>query len=268
MAAKGSPKGCLNACCAMTRHLLALIALRAAGAAACDMCSVHCDGCEILEPTCSGLSQKDKDRWRTWKERTTYDHECHDDVCCASDEEDCCEPNVGAIAGLVFALADVVFLVWLYIYLHRNSIYGYCKHKGGKLKEPDEEARHGDSSEPAPCPVDPLTVPCPSCRSRVVHNSGEGKDAFFKCSSCSRYLTYCQNDETYDAVPPDSIKLENCRRIHAPMRDWYAAPAQRSLRAKHGNFPRDPEALNAWSSYDAVVTAFLDSAPGRENDSV
>ena len=78
---------------------------------------------------------------------------------------------------------------------------------------------------------------------------------------------YCQNDETV-GVPPDSIKLENCRRIHAPMRDWYAAPAQRSLRAKHGNFPRDPEALNAWSSYDAVVTAFLDSAPGRENDSV
>jgi hypothetical protein len=38
--------------------------------------------------------------------------------------------------------------------------------------------------------VDPLTVPCPSCQSRVVHNSGEGKDAFFKCSSCSRYLTY------------------------------------------------------------------------------
>ena len=65
-------------------------------------------------------------------------------------------------------------------------------------------------------------------------------------------LAYCQNDETV-GVPPDSIKLENCRRIHAPMRDWYAAPAQRSLRAKHGNFPRDPEVLNAWSSYDAVV---------------
>ena len=27
--------------------------------------------------------------------------------------------------------------------------------------------------------VDPLTIPCPSCQSRVVHNSGEGKDAFF-----------------------------------------------------------------------------------------
>ena len=89
------------------------------------------------------------------------------------------------------------------------------------------------------------------------------------CYMCAgeSILAYCQNDETV-GVPPDSIKLENCRRIHAPMRDWYAAPAQRSLRAKHGNFPRDPEALNAWSSYDAVVTAFLDSAPGRENDSV
>ena len=173
----------------MTRHLLALVALGAAGAAACDMCSVHCDGCEMLEPTCSGLSQKDKDRWREWQE---FGSLCENDVCCASDEEDCCEPNVVAISFLVFALADVVFLVWLCIYKE-----GKCK--GWKLKEPDEEARHGDSSEPDVAPqraaepeteVDPLTVPCPSCRSRVVHNSGEGKDAFFKCSSCSRYLTY------------------------------------------------------------------------------
>ena len=164
----------------MTRHLLALVALGAAGAAACDMCSVHCDGCEMLEPTCSGFSSRVEDRWREWQE---FGSLCEKDVCCASDEEDCCEPNVVAISFLVFALADVVFLVGLYIYKYR-------KYKCGKLREPDEEARHGDSSEPAPCPVDPLTVPCPSCRSRVVHNSGEGKDAFFKCSSCSRYLTY------------------------------------------------------------------------------
>jgi hypothetical protein len=134
----------------------------------------------MLEPTCSGLSQKDKDRWREWQE---FGSLCENDVCCASDEEDCCEPNVVAISFLVFALADVVFLVWLCFYKDH-------KYKCRKIKEPDEEARHGDSSEPAPCPVDPLTVPCPSCRSRVVHNSGEGKDAFFKCSSCSRYLTY------------------------------------------------------------------------------
>ena len=141
MAAKG-PKGCLNACCAMTRHLLALIALGAAGVAACDMCSVHCDGCEMLEPTCSGFSSRVEDRWREWQE---FGSLCEKDVCCASDEEDCCEPNVVAISFLVFALADVVFLVWLCIYKE-----GKCK--GWKLKEPDEEARHGDSSEPDVAP--------------------------------------------------------------------------------------------------------------------
>ena len=170
----------------MTRHLLALVALGAAGAAACDMCSVHCDGCKMLEPTCSGLSQRVEDRWREWQ---VFGSLCENDVCCASDDEDCCEPNVGAIVGLVVALVVVI----------GGSIYAYRKYKGGKTKEPDEEARHGDSSEPDVAPqraaepeteVDPSTVPCPSCRSRVVHNSGEGKDAFFKCSSCSRYLTY------------------------------------------------------------------------------
>ena len=114
---------------------------------------------------------------------------CEKDVCCASDEEDCCEPNDGAIVGLVFALLNIAC----------GFIYAYCMYKDGNCKELVKEARHGDSSEPDVAPqraaepeteVDPLTVPCPSCRSRVVHNSGEGKDAFFKCSSCSRYLTY------------------------------------------------------------------------------
>ena len=119
----------------MTRHLLALVALGAAGAAACDMCSVHCDGCKMLEPTCSGLSQRVEDRWREWQ---VFGSLCENDVCCASDEDDCCEANVGAIVGLVVALVVVV----------GGSIYAYRKYKGGKIKEPDEEARHGDSSEP------------------------------------------------------------------------------------------------------------------------
>ena len=133
----------------MTRHLLALIALGAAGAAACDMCSVHCDGCKMLEPTCSGLSQRVEDRWREWQ---VFGSLCENDVCCASDEDDCCEPNVGAIVGIVIALVVVV----------GGSIYAYRKYKGGKLKEPDEEARHGHSFEPDVAPqraAEPETEP-------------------------------------------------------------------------------------------------------------
>ena len=174
----------------ITKHLLALVALAVGAASSCDECSKR-----IYPGQCGGFVQEAKSKWGDWKKPG---ENCHSNVCCASDEDDCCEPNVGAIVGLVVA---IVLFVAMCCYLF------------------------------APPPP------------------------------------YCQNDETV-GVPPDSIKLENCRRIHAPMRDWYAAPAQRSLRAKHGNFPRDPEALNAWSSYDAVVTAFLDSAPGRENDSV
>ena len=173
----------------ITKHLLALVALAVGAASSCDECSKR-----IYPGQCGGFVQEAKSKWGDW---ITLDG-CIEDVCCASNEDECCEANVGAIVGLVVA---IVLFVAMCCYLF------------------------------APPPP------------------------------------YCQNDETV-GVPPDSIKLENCRRIHAPMRDWYAAPAQRSLRAKHGNFPRDPEALNAWSSYDAVVTAFLDSAPGRENDSV
>jgi hypothetical protein len=174
----------------ITKHLLALVALAVGAASSCDVCSK-----ELYDISqCGAFKQEAKSKWGDW---ITLDG-CIEDVCCASNEDECCEANVGAIVGLVVA---IVLFVAMCCYLF------------------------------APPPP------------------------------------YCQNDETV-GVPPDSIKLENCRRIHAPMRDWYAAPAQRSLRAKHGNFPRDPEALNAWSSYDAVVTAFLDSAPGRENDSV
>ena len=82
----------------MTRHLLQHIALPAAGTTACDdMCYK-----KKREPTCSGLSQRVKDRWGDWYIVNIYQEAvCENDVCCASDEDDCCEANVGAIVGLV-----------------------------------------------------------------------------------------------------------------------------------------------------------------------
>ena len=128
------PKGLPQACCTMTRHLLAHMALPAAGTTACDdMCYK-----KKREPTCSGLSQRVEDRWGDWYIVNIYQEAvCENDVCCASDEDDCCEANVGAIVGLVIALVVVV----------AGSIYAYRKYKGGKGNEPDEDSQPDSPAE-------------------------------------------------------------------------------------------------------------------------
>ena len=96
----------------MTRHLLALVAL-AVGAPShdCDVCS------KKLFDKCGGLSQEAKGKWDDWMVEGAEIIGCIEDVCCASNEDDCCEPAAGPIAGLVIALVVVI----------GGSIFACCK---------------------------------------------------------------------------------------------------------------------------------------------
>ena len=104
----------------ITKHLLALVALAVGAASSCDVCSK-----ELYDGKCGGLLQEAKGKWDDWMVEGAEIIGCIDDVCCASDEDDCCEPNVGAIVGLVIAL--VVVIGGCIFMCCRESIVACCR---------------------------------------------------------------------------------------------------------------------------------------------
>ena len=96
----------------MTKHLLALVALAVGAAASCDVCSD-----ELYDGKCGALSQEAEDKWDDWMVEGLEIAGCIEDVCCASNEDDCCEANVGAIVGIVIALVVVI----------GGSVFACCK---------------------------------------------------------------------------------------------------------------------------------------------
>ena len=94
----------------ITKHLLALVALAVGAASSCDVCSK-----KLIDGKCGGLSQEAKGKWGDW---ITPDG-CISDVCCASNEDDCCEANVGANVGIVLFLVVVI----------GGSIFAYRKYR-------------------------------------------------------------------------------------------------------------------------------------------
>ena len=262
----------------MTRHLLALVALGAAGAAACDMCSVHCDGCKMLEPTCSGLSQRVKDRWGDWYIVNIYQEAvCENDVCCASDEDDCCEANVGAIVGLVIALVVVV----------AGSIYAYRKYKGGKGNEPDEDSQPDSPAESPREEPDEEATASESLESRAqaaakaeesVEPSsfskltsflfGEREEAPTEEEAAAPVVAEAEEEGATEQPPPPPAKRWFSREPEAPKAEemhqrmgcWYTfAPEAAALRAAWGEYPGTPDALQAWPGFVQVTNAFLDA---------
>ena len=100
----------------ITKHLLALVALAVGAASSCDVCSK-----KLNDGKCGGLSQEAKGKWGDW---ITLDG-CISDMCCASNKDECCEANVGAIVGLVVAIVVVVAMC---CYMCAGeSILAYCQ---------------------------------------------------------------------------------------------------------------------------------------------
>uniref|UniRef100_A0A6U4FJ39 Uncharacterized protein n=1 Tax=Phaeomonas parva TaxID=124430 RepID=A0A6U4FJ39_9STRA len=81
------------------QHLLALIALAAGASAQCEVCNED----NYYEGDC-GIWQQETDRWGDYN----FLGICMENVCCASSEDDCCEPDAGPIAGTVIGI--VVFI--------------------------------------------------------------------------------------------------------------------------------------------------------------
>ena len=67
----------------------------------------------------------------------------------------------------------------------------------------------------------------------------------------------CPVDPRIEEPPTIPATSDEVRAIYRPMAAWYRAPARDALRKHHGEFPPTSEALFAWASFDAVVTAFL-----------
>ena len=63
--------------------------------------SSSCDVCreKLFEGHCGAFSQEAKGKWDDWTYFSLGEPDCISDVCCASNEDDCCELNVGAVVG-------------------------------------------------------------------------------------------------------------------------------------------------------------------------
>ena len=54
---------------------------------------------------------------------------------------------------------------------------------------------------------------------------------------------------------------DEVRAMYRPMAAWYRAPARDALRKHYGEFPPTSDELAAWTSFEAVTTAFLEDQP-------
>ena len=198
---------------------------------ACTDPSPSCDVCreKLFEGHCGAFSQEAKGKWDDW----TYlymgglgvrESECTSDVCCASNEDDCCELNVGAVVGT--AIGVLVFLV--------GSILACCKFFPGCPMNKDGGKPAKRSSAP---PVRESTEPLPPALAPI-------------------------KAETREILAEESTGADATKtKMYHRMNGWYNdAPESAVLRSTWGAYPTTPRALEAWPGFVPVTNAFLDHA--------
>ena len=123
-----------------------------AGTVTAGTVTVPCHTCldNLYEGKCGIFGTEVGNKWKDWAVPGFELAGCQKDTCCASDKDDCCEPNVGAIVGLVIALVVVV-----------AGCIGVCYFFGCKQRKQETGKPPSPPSMPppsAPPPLAPITL--------------------------------------------------------------------------------------------------------------
>ena len=121
------------------------------------MCGACPDVCteKMYKGSCTGFKREAKGKWGDW---TLPEYEgigCSKDQCCASNEDECCELNVGMIAGVAVAIFVVVAgCIGVCCFLG-------CKKRKQETGKPPSLPLVGDAREPPPPALVPMPPPTP-----------------------------------------------------------------------------------------------------------
>jgi len=137
-------------------------------AATCKTCTED-NGFDVR--ACSGLFlQEAKGKWNDWYHNPGWNPYCHEHSCCASDPNDCCEPNPAAVAGAVIVgLAVLAGLIKLYYKRCRKPAIAEPSTPPPKAQpeatSPKEEGASAIAPEAEESPQETLTEEAPPTKS-------------------------------------------------------------------------------------------------------
>ena len=89
-------------------------------ALSCGWDCKSCDADDMWDVKCGAFS-KESNKFGKWYAYPGLSGVCHKDTCCASDKEECCEPDAGKIAGLVCGIIAFFCIVGVAIFIMKKK---------------------------------------------------------------------------------------------------------------------------------------------------